>query len=144
MTVTTAHRARASEYSDSLELALPAPTDRPAIDWAREIIERSPLWVRLGLPPGWRVLGMRLAPTHAPDNVHGWPVLVERQEEVVLGAPSRLGFDMRLSVRVSGSTVSFATAVRHENAASRRLWAALGLPHRVILGHMLRHAAATG
>lgn len=141
-TLTTSHHASETDYSDAMVLTLPEPTGRPAIDWAREIIEQSPVWVRQGLPPGWRVLGMRLAPTHAPDHVHGWPVIVETPQQVVLGAPSRLGFDARLSVEVDGATVRFSTAIRHGGRFSRRLWTAIGLLHRTIVGHMMRHAAA--
>ena len=144
MPVTTSHQARATDYADAMTLTLDEPTDRPAIDWARAIIERSPAWARLTLPPGWRVLGLDLAPTHAPDHVHGWAVVVDRPREVVLAARSRLGFDARLSVEVGdgGRTVGFRTAVRHDGALSRRLWQAIGLPHRVMVGQMMRHAAS--
>lgn len=144
MTLTTTHHADATSYTDATVLTLAEPTGRPAIEWIREIIEQSPVWIRQGLPPGWRVLGMHLASTHAPDHVHGWPIVVESPEQVVLGAPSRLGFDARLSVEVDGRSVCFTTAIRHGGRLSRRLWAALGMPHRTIVGHMIRRAAARG
>jgi hypothetical protein len=140
--LTTTHHADPSAYLDDHELVLAEPTDRPAIEWIRAIIEQSAVPWRFGLPPGWRVLGLQLASTHAPDHVHGWPVVVDRPEQVVLGARSRLGFQARLGVQVDGASVRFTTAIRYETRVARAIWSPIALPHRIIVDSMLRAAAA--
>ncbi|SHH46488.1 hypothetical protein SAMN05443575_3925 [Jatrophihabitans endophyticus] len=143
-TLTTTHHATAADYGDRTVLTLAAPTTRPALEWARAIIERAPLPLRRGLPPGWRVLGMDFAAPPAaavPARVLGWPVVSEAADLVVLGAHSRLGFDARLSVAVDGHRVAFATAIRHGSRASRLLWRAIAAGHRATVVVMLRRAA---
>ncbi|WP_460602921.1 DUF2867 domain-containing protein [Jatrophihabitans fulvus] len=143
MSVTTTHHLSARSYADAHVLTLERPTGHPAVHWMREVIERSMPLYRLALPPGWRVLGLRLGRTHAPDNVHGWPIVHDGEDEVLLGARSRWGFDARLglSLERDRTAVRFTTALTFDTRAARALWVPVAPGHRVTVASMLRQAA---
>lgn len=61
------------DYIDLFTVTTPIATDHSAEEWARAILEQTPL-SRRNARRLWRVLGLRLGPAHSPDYVHGWKI----------------------------------------------------------------------
>lgn len=131
-----------THYTDSSSADVSGTPPRSAIEWARAIFEESPAAMRTALPPAWRVLGLDLGSRHDPGRVLGWPIVVDRPDEVVLGTRSRLGVEARLTIAVDDSTVGFGTAIRYENRLGRAVWIGVAPVHRLIVGRLLQHAVA--
>jgi hypothetical protein len=122
-----------------------APTT--AEQWARAVFEGAPAALRWCMVFGWRfVLGLRLHPDAAADQVLGWAVEAPASapDTVTLAAASRF-LRAENIVAVGEGVVVWVTVVRYDSQAARPLWAvAAAIHHRTIpflLGHAARVAA---
>lgn len=122
-----------------------APTT--AEQWARAVFEGAPAALRWCMVFGWRfVLGLRLHPDAAADQVLGWrtEATASAPDTVTLAAASRF-LRAENIVAVDEGVVLWVTVVRYESRAARPLWAvAAAIHHRTIpflLGHAARVAA---
>jgi hypothetical protein len=111
-------------------------------EWARETLERAPASMRAGLRKGWTALGLRLDDPAAGEHVLGWGVRLSGPDHVLLGMRSRVGMPAELLFKPEPGRLLFATFVRHENVATRALWAAVEPRHRRIVPCLLDEAAA--
>ena len=133
---------RRIDYSDAHLVRAPGATQVSAEQWMREMLEHAPAPLRQQLPRGWFLLGLRHGPLGSAGHVLGWPITDVRDDRVVLGARSRLGMPAELVLaRTDGGWV-FATLIEHDNPAMSLLWRALAEPHRRVVRHLLRSAAA--
>ena len=109
--------------------------------WLREMLENAPTWLRIGLPPGWSLLGLRHGAPRSPQYVLGWPIQESTPDRIVLAAQSRVGMPAELVLARDGEDWVFATLIEHDNAAVARLWRGIAGAHRQIVRHLLRAAA---
>jgi hypothetical protein len=149
--------ARAYDYASAFALTVAAspgrstsPTGtapRTAEQWARAVFEGAPAALRWCMVFGWRfVLGLRLHPDAAADQVLGWAVEAPASapDTVTLAAASRF-LRAENIVAVGEGVVVWVTVVRYDSQAARPLWAvAAAIHHRtipILLGHAARVAA---
>ena len=115
---------------------------RSADAWMRDVLEGAPWAVRAFLRVGWRaVLGFRLAPGGTPGHVLGWPVATASEDAIALEQRSAL-MSARLGLRASPTAIEWTTSVRYEHAATRVVWAIVGVLHRRMVPYLLRGAVA--
>jgi hypothetical protein len=127
------------DYADAF--AVDVPAGRTAEDWAREVFERAPGVLQLGMYAGWRAgLFLRLGPRRAPGHVLGWPVASSDASTVRLATDSPLLSAVQV-VEVDGTRLTWTTIVEHHNAASKAIWSISSLVHRALMVRLLNAAA---
>lgn len=144
--------AAAQPYDDASAFALSlagSPTSPgTAEQWARAVFEGAPPLLRRFIVFGWRhVLGLRLQPATASDQVLGWAIEATDSgpDTVTLAAESRL-LRAENVVAVDETVVVWVTVVHYESRVARPLWAVASAVHlltiRTLLGRAARAMAA--
>ncbi|MCX8999230.1 DUF2867 domain-containing protein [Rhizobiaceae bacterium BDR2-2] len=149
--VTLPHAALAgADWADGWTLVL--PHGRPtALQAAHRMLGNSPAWVRLLMTLRNRIValfGLKTAgvAAGAEGQIGGFPVVSERDDQVVLGFNDR-HLDFRIVIDVvlesaGGSRVSVTTLVDRHNLFGRFYIAAVTPFHRLIVTSALARLAA--
>jgi hypothetical protein len=123
----------------ALSLAGSPPPSRTAEQWARAVFEGAPPLLRCFIVFGWRfVLGLRLRPPAAADQVLGWAIESSATEPdtVTLAAAGPL-LRAENIVAVDEAVVVWVTVVRYERPAARPLWAVASAIHILTIRYLL-------
>jgi hypothetical protein len=129
------------DYADSFVIDFDPQPGRTAEQWARAVVEATPLSIRARLVCGWTALGIRLGPPWSPRRVLGWEVRRSNPDFALLGAGSLLGLAGELVFRREPDGLLFATLVQQNNRLVRALWAAVEPTHCDVVRSLLEHAA---
>jgi hypothetical protein len=127
-------------YEDAFVVEVRSAQDRTAEEWARAILEGSPLSLRTGLVATWLVLGLKLGSPWSRRGVLGWPIRRSTPDVLLLGAGSRAGMPAQLLLKRDERTLLLATFVRHENRLARAVWARITPGHCRTVRHVLDQA----
>src|SRR5271166_5469101 len=84
------------DYEDAFLLETGQAQHRTGEQWARAILEDSPIITRSALLLGWASLGLRLSSTRSDRYVLGWEVRHSTPGFALLAAGSRLGLPAEL------------------------------------------------
>jgi hypothetical protein len=125
------------DYTDSFLVATERPRDLTAHEWARVILEEAPPFWRRRLPGGWHALGLDHVPVGAEHSVLGWPIVYDTPDCLVLGAAGHRGLSAELFLERRDDGLAFATLLLQHNWAARLEWAAIAVPHRLIVSYLL-------
>ncbi len=129
------------DYEDAFRIEGNPVPNRSGEQWARAVIEETPLAIRVKLVSGWTALGLKLGLPWSADRVLGWEIRHSTPEYVLLGAGSRLGLSGELLLRPDPDGVLFATFVHQDNRFARVVWARIETLHGEIVQSLLEHAA---
>lgn len=129
-----------NDYAE--EIAVDVTADRDPEQWARLILEKAPLSMRLQMIGVWTALGIPLAPPWSADQILGWRVRHREPDRIVLGVRALLGLTARLTFRVEPGRVVQTMTVRYEHAPARQVWTRLAPGHHRFVGRLLRAAAS--
>lgn len=132
---------RPNDYEDAFRIEGNPVPHRTGEQWARAVVEETPLKIRVKLVSGWTGLGLKLALPWSAHRVLGWEIRQSTPEYVLLGAGSRLGLSGELLFRREPNGVLFATVVHHHNRFARLVWERIEPLHREVVRSLLEHAA---
>ena len=113
---------------------------RTAEAWARATLEQAPRSMRETMLRAWPLLGIHLGPVGSPDHVHGWRILRNDPDAIVLGVESSVVGTVRIVLRVEGDarpTLAWAMLIRYHGLRGRAAWAAIGPVHRPFVRRLL-------
>lgn len=110
--------------------------------WARAVVEQTPLKVRVKLVCGWSALGLVLGPPWSARRVLGWQIRVNRPDVLLLGAGSPLGLSGELLFTRRPEGMLFATVIRLRTPLARAVWARTAPTHQRVVRSLLEHAVA--
>jgi hypothetical protein len=132
------------DYASAFALPLEGPAMDPltAEQWARVVFEGAPRLLRSCILFGWRVvLGLRLQPLDAADQVLGWRIerVPAGPDVVTLAADSRL-LRAENIVAVDGTVVLWVTTVHPKGRVGRLLWDAASIVHHQTIPYLLGRA----
>jgi hypothetical protein len=117
-------------------------TAADAEGWARACFEGAPLFLRLFLTIGWRLLMLRGSARSDRTHVLGWPIASSAPETVVLQRRSHLGITATLVFSAQAGTAAFASGMRFDNRFARIVWAGVAPIHRWAVRFALGHASS--
>jgi Protein of unknown function (DUF2867) len=129
------------DYEDAFLVDVGPSQDRTGEQWARAILEETPIVMRRSLRWGWSVLGLRLGSSRSDRSVLGWEVRRSRPGFVLLGANSRIGMPAELLFKRQQHTLLFATLVLKENLVARAVWAGVEPIHGPVVRNVLELAS---
>lgn len=124
-------------YADLFTATTSRATDRSAEEWARAALEDSPSG--RSAPFLWRLLGLRLGPTHSPDHVQGWKI-ADRGENWIRVETSSWFMTAHGVVQSGDGQLSLALFVRYDRPIAALIWPAVSVLHRRGVPAMLRQA----
>ena len=128
------------DYEDAFLVETGPARDRTGEQWARAILEDTPVSTRNALSRGWSALGLRLGSTQSDRFVLGWEVRRSTPDVALLGASGRLGLSGELLFERQQHALLFATFVQLENRIARALWAGIAPRHRKVVRDLLEQA----
>jgi hypothetical protein len=128
------------DYADAFAVVSPVPV--PARVWAELALASGPeVGHRTFGSVVWRgVLGFDLAPPGTPHTMVGWGIVADEPELFVLATDGRL-MAARMIFALSGSTLTWTTALRFHRTAARAIWAVAQNVHRALAPRLLDKAA---
>lgn len=129
-------------YTDAFCVELPAGPARSGEEWARETFEGAPTRTGAWLRCGWRLLGLRLAPSGGAGTILGWRLRHGDADFALIALDSWIGLSGELLFRPDPGGLLFATLAERKNPAARAIWAPIAPLHRRIIPALLRRAAA--
>ena len=129
-----------ADYTE--DQAVDVTVTRSPEQWARLILEKAPLTMRLQMVGVWTALGIPLAPPWSKNQVLGWRIVRNDPDEIVLGVHALLGLAARLTFRVEPGRVVQTMTVRFDRAPARAVWVRLAPGHRRFVGRLLRLAGS--
>jgi hypothetical protein len=128
------------DYHDAFLAPAGPHAGRTGEQWARAVLEDTPLAVRTALASGWAVLGLRLGSTQDPRLVLGWEIRRSSPDFALLGAGSRLGLRGEVLFKRADDALLFATFVQLDHAGARAVWAGTAPGHRQVVRYLLEQA----
>jgi hypothetical protein len=126
------------DYVDLFTVTTPLAATRSAEEWARAVLERSPLADRHARRL-WRVIGLRLGPPGSPDHVQGWKIAARGDHWVRLETGSWY-LTAQAVCLVEAGQVSLSLSLRHDRRIAALVWAPVAGPHQRAVPVMLRQA----
>jgi RNA polymerase sigma-70 factor, ECF subfamily len=130
------------DYADAFVVdARPWPR-RSAEDWARATLEGAPERLRRVLRSAWGELGLELEAEGDAGAVLGWRIRRSDPRAAVLEAASGSGARAELLFLRDGDALTFATFLRHGDAAGRLRWEGMEEDHRRMVSRLLVRAGA--
>ena len=126
------------DYTDSFVAGTSRAQELTAEEWARRMLENAPVPFLLAAPVTWFSLGLKHGPPWSRENVLGWPVRRREPDLLLLGADGRLGASAELLLQRRADSIFFATLLRIDSPAMKRVWSAMEGPHRRIVAKLLR------
>ena len=128
------------DYEDAFVIEIATAQEWTAEQWAREILEGTPLRLRATLVASWLALGLKLGSPWSARNLLGWPVRRSTPDVVLLGAGSWIGMPGEIYLKREERALYLGTFVRHENRLARELWARVTPGHQRTVRHVLDRA----
>jgi hypothetical protein len=125
------------DYVDLFSVTTRRATERSPEEWARAVIERTPLG--RSARSLWRLLGLRLGPPHSADHVQGWKI-ADRGDNWVRVETASWFMTGHAVVRVDERHVSVALFLRYDRPPAALVWLPVGALHRRAVPAMLRQA----
>ena len=129
------------DYADAFLVDAGPAGDQLPEQWARAVLEGSPLTLRHRLRSGWTAIGLKLRRDRAGGAILGWEIRRSTRDFVLLGADSRIGMPAELLFKREGDGLLFATFVQHCNPAARTVWAGIEPIHGPTVRRLLADAA---
>jgi hypothetical protein len=126
-------------------VATPDATAHSAEEWARAVLERSPLAHR-SARRFWRLIGLRLGPAQATDHVGGWEVAARGDDWIRLRTASWYMAAQAICLTEEGQ-VCVSLSLRYRSIVAKLVWALIAHQHQRALSVMLGQAVrvvATG
>jgi hypothetical protein len=130
------------DYTDAFLVDGDITAGDTALQWARAVVEQTPLKVRVKLVSGWSALGLVLGPPWSGRRVLGWQIRVNAPDVLLLGAGSVLGIAGELLFTRRPEGMLFATLTRQRGPLARAVWARTVPTHQRVVRSLLEHAAA--
>jgi hypothetical protein len=128
------------DYVDLYTVTTSEATDRSPEEWARAVLEGTPLGQ--SARSLWRVLGLRLGPRHSGDYVQGWKIAARGDNWIRLETASWF-MSGHAVVHVDEGRLSVALFLRYDHPVAALVWRAVGGMHRRGVPAMLRQALGT-
>jgi hypothetical protein len=125
------------DYVDLFVMTTSEATDRSPEEWARAVLEDTPLG--RSAPDLWRRLGLRLGPLQAPDHVQGWKIAALGDNWIRLETASSF-MTCHAVLHVDDGQVSLALFVRYDQPIAARVWPPVSIGHRRAVPDLLRQA----
>ena len=125
------------DYVDLFTADTSGATDQSAEEWARAVLEDTP--IGRSAPVLWRQLGLRLGPTPSPDYVHGWKIADRGDDWIRIEANSWF-MTAHAVVHVNDGQLSLALFVRYDQPIAALIWPPVSAMHRRGVPVMLRQA----
>lgn len=129
------------DYEDAFQVDVGAVQDRTAEQWARTVLEDSPVSVRGALVAGWSAIGLKLGFGRSRERVLGWEIRLNSPDAVLLGAGSRIGLLGQLLFKRLSDRLLFCTFVQQRNAGARAMWARVEPVHVPTVRRILEQAS---
>jgi hypothetical protein len=126
------------DYVDLFTVAAPDATAHSAEEWARAVLERSPL-AHSSARRFWRLIGLRLGPPQATDHVGGWEIAARGNGWIRLRTASWYMAAQAICVTGEGQ-VSVSLSLRYRSIVAKAVWALIARQHQRALSVMLRQA----
>src|SRR5947207_1062307 len=125
------------DYVDSYAAVATNARDKSPVDWARAVLEETPLGPRARR--GWQRLGFRLGPANSSDHVQGWRVAGEGNDWIRLEMSSWFA-TVQAVCQVDDEHVSLTVFVRHDRLISRLIWMAVRPMHQRAVPVLIQQA----
>jgi hypothetical protein len=125
------------DYVDLFTLTTDGALDRSPEQWARAVLEGTPLGQ--SARSLWRLLGLRLGPPHSADHVQGWRIADGGDDWMRLETDSWF-MTGHAVVRLDERHVSVALFLRHDQPLAALVWPPVAVMHRRGVPAMLRQA----
>ena len=117
---------------------------RSSEDWARQVWEAAPGWLRCFMVLGWRrVLRLQLVPPQTPNQILGWTITERGPDRTVCQSHSSFMSAYNTFVSREGLFV-WSTYIFYDRPIARLLWPAASLLHRPIVRLSLARARNVG
>jgi hypothetical protein len=125
------------DYVDLYTTTTPVATGQSADEWARAVLEGTPLGQSARAL--WRLLGLRLGPRHSADYVQGWKIAARGDNWIRLETASWY-MTGHAVVRVDDGRLSVALFLRYDRPIAALVWLPVSVMHRRAVPAMLRQA----
>ena len=125
------------DYVDLFIVTTSRATERSPEEWARAVIESTPLGQSARTL--WRLLGLRLGPRHSADHVQGWKIAAHGDGWIRVETASWF-MTGHAVVQVDEGHVSVALFLRFDRPVAALVWLPVGVMHRRGVPAMLRQA----
>jgi hypothetical protein len=126
------------DYIDLFTVATPLATDKSAEEWARAVLEQTPL-ARQNARVLWQLMGLRLGPPQSPDHVQGWKIAARGDDWLRLETASWY-LTAQAVCLVEDGQVSISLSLRYDRSVAAPVWALVSGPHQRAVPVMLRQA----
>jgi hypothetical protein len=132
-------------YQDAFTVEIDSAQERTAEQWARAILEQTPISIRSSLLSWWSALGLKLGPPWSNRHLLGWHVRHSTPDYVLLGADSCIGMPAQLLLKRNRRSLLFATFVQQDNAIAQAAWTGIEPVHKRAVPDLLaRFIRSTG
>ena len=125
------------DYADLYTATTGAAWNRSPEQWARAVLEETPLGRRARL--FWQRLGLRLGPPGSPDHVQGWTIADGDGNWLRLETASWY-MTAHAVFQVDHGQVSLALFLRYDRPVAALIWAPVSVMHRQGVPNLLRQA----
>jgi hypothetical protein len=125
-------------YVDLFTVTTPTATSRSAEEWARAVLEQTPV-ARRNTRGLWRLMGLRLGPPHSSDHVQGWKIAARGDNWLRVETASWYMTAQAVCL-VEDGQVSISLSLRYDRPVAPLVWALVSGPHQRAVPVMLRQA----
>ncbi len=115
-------------YVDLFTAATSGARDRSPEQWARGVLEQSPL-ARRNARVLWQLMGLRLGPQHSADHVQGWKIAARGDDWIRLETASWYMTAQAVCL-VEEDQVSISLSLRYDQPVAPLVWALVSGPHQ--------------
>jgi hypothetical protein len=126
------------DYVDLFTVETHLATDRSAEEWARAVLEQTPL-ARRNARTLWQLMGLRLGPPQSPEHVQGWKIAARGDNWLRLETTSWY-ITAQAVCLVEEGRVSISLSLRYDRQVAALVWALVSGPHQRAVPVMLRQA----
>jgi hypothetical protein len=126
------------DYVDLFTVRAPMAADTSAEEWARAVLEQTPV-ARRNARKLWRLLGLRLGPPQSPEHVQGWRIAARGDNWLRVETGSWY-LTAQAVCLVEEGQVSLSLSLRYDRPVGALVWALVSGPHQRAVPVMLRQA----
>jgi hypothetical protein len=128
------------DYLDLFTATTNEASEKPAVDWARVVLEGAPYYIRPGVFVAQRLLlGLRLGPRRSPDYIIGWKIADRGEGWVRIEAASWM-MTASLVFKVDEVGLSMAAFFRYDRRMAALVWPPISIAHRKVGLALMRRA----
>jgi hypothetical protein len=128
------------DYADAFLVEAGTARQWSAEQYARAVLDGTPLALRANLLLGWLAIGLTPAIGRS-RSILGWEIRVNTPEYVLLVRDSLIGMPGELLFKREDDGLLFCTFVQHGNLVARAIWASIQAPHVRIVRELLEHSS---